>query len=162
MVTWRCYRTAEWSRGCSAGLQNGHVAVVPDCGMFTCLWYRIAECSRVCGPGLQNGHVTVVPDCRMVTWLWYRTAEWKLVSGTGQQNCHVSVLPDKQAYNVKFSLSISKQCKSHSISLHNWYVSHPFQCPQWPLFSLVSYQKTFLINSSLFEVGCWVPRPFRF
>ena len=40
------------------GLQNGHVAVVPDCRMVTWLWY-----------GRKNGHVAVVLDRRMVTWL---------------------------------------------------------------------------------------------
>ena len=58
------------------GLQNGHVAVVPDWRMFTWLWYWTAEWSLGCGIGLQTGHVAVVSDCRMVTWLWYRNAEW--------------------------------------------------------------------------------------
>jgi hypothetical protein len=65
------------------GLQNGHVAVVPDWRMFTWLWYWTAEWSLGCGIGLQNGHVAVVSDCRMVTWLWYRNAEWSRGCGIG-------------------------------------------------------------------------------
>ena len=59
MVTWLLYRTAEWSRGCGTVRQNGHVAVVPDCRIVTCMWYWTAEI-----------HVAVVTDCRMVTLLW--------------------------------------------------------------------------------------------
>ena len=37
MVTWLWYRRVDRSLGCGNGMENGHVAVVPDCRMVTCL-----------------------------------------------------------------------------------------------------------------------------
>jgi len=68
MLTWLRYRTADWSRGSSNGLQDVHVAVVRHCRFVTWLWYGNAVWSRGCGTGMPNADVAVVWEGRMVTW----------------------------------------------------------------------------------------------